>query len=235
VAVDHAPYDELLEQGQAIYAPTRIGRPGRGWAYWVLFPLAQALRAHWAIHVAGREHVRPGPAILVGNHLSLLDPVIVGLSNPWRLAFFTKVEVYESAGGAFFRATGQIPLRRGDEAATAWALAMSSTVVQAGAKLAVYPEATRSPDHRSLHRLHRRVLVPVLQANPDVPVHVMTIEYGPRRRGRIPVTLRFSPPLHLDVRTSSPQALTDAVRDELLALGGMPYVHQFGRSIKAQD
>lgn len=228
-------YDLLLARGRDLYQPTRIGRPGRGASYWPLFVLAQALRLHWAIRVTGAHHLQPGPAILVGNHLSLMDPVLVGVANPWRLCFFTKVEAYEAQGGVFFRAAGQIPLRRGDEEATTWALAMSHAVLAGGAKLAVYPEGTRSPDGQSLHRLHRRVLVPVLQANPGTPVHVMSIAYNGRRWGRQQVDLRFSPALDLTGVADDANALTEAVRDALLSLGGMPYVHAFGRVLKTTE
>ena len=222
-------YDDLLEQARRIYPGIGIGRPGRGRGYWPLYLPAQLLRLHWHVRVSGAHHVSPGPAILVGNHLSLLDPVLVGVTNRWRLAFFTKVEVYERPGAFFFRWTGQIPLRRGDEASTRWALEMSSQVVSRGCKLAVYPEGTRSDDGLSMHRLHRRVLVPVLQANPGVPVHAVSIGYPGRRLGRRLVDLRFSAPLALDPERMTADELTQAVTDALLELGGMPYVHRFSR------
>ncbi len=228
-------YETLLQQGRRLYAPTRIGRPGASRAYWWCFPPAQLLRAKYAISVRGIEHVSTGPAILLGNHLSLMDPIIVGMCAHWRTIFFTKEEVYQQPGAIFFRLVGQIPLRRGDEEATKWALDISSTILQMGHKLCVYPEATRSPDGLSLHRLHRRVLVPILQANPQVPVHAMSIGYTSASMGRTRVDLRFTPPLALDSQSMSPNELTDAVRDAILDLGGMPYVHQFGRAIKERD
>lgn len=228
-------YRELLRQGRALFGDVRIGRPGYGRPYWMLYLLAQLLRVRYRIRVTGIESVASGPAILIGNHLSLMDPIMVGISAHWRVCFFTKEEVFESPGAFFFRWSGQIPLRRGDEEATRWALAMSAAVVASGQKLCVYPEATRSPDSVSLHRLHRRVLVPVLQANPDVPVHLMAIAYPGRRLGRRIVDLRFSPALDLDAAAMDANQLTDLVRDQILELGGMPYVHAFGRSVKERD
>ena len=226
-------YGDLLDRGRRINAGIRIGRPGRGAAYWPLFVAAQALRVHWSVTVTGSHHVRPGAAILLGNHISAMDPILVGMTNRWRMTFFTKSEVYESPGAVFFRITGQVPLRRGDEESTNWALAMSAFALAFGNKLCVYPEGTRSPDGRSLHRLHRRILVPVLQANPGVPVHAMSISYPGRHRGRQRVDIRFSPPLDVDPDRMTANELTDAVRDALLALGGMPYVNTFGRFVKA--
>jgi len=94
-------------------------------------------------------------------------------------------------------------------------------------------DPTRSPDGHSLHRLHKRILVPVLQSNPDVPVHAITTAYPGRRLWRRRVEIRLSPPLTLEARTMSADQLTDAVRDALLALGGMPYVDTYARDIKA--
>lgn len=222
----------LIDEGRRLYAPTRIGRPGRGLGYWPAYLAAQLLRLNWRIRARGRERVQPGPAILVGNHLSLLDPVLAGVTSRWRLTFFTKVEAYQRPGAFFFRWVGQIPLRRGDEPATQWALRMSSNALTDGNRLCVYPEATRSPDGHSLHRLHMRVLVPILRANPSVPVHAMTVRYGPRRNGRVDVDLRYSEPLQLDPATMTSIELTNAVRDALLETGRMPYVHAFGRSVK---
>ena len=113
------------------------------------------------MHVTGSERVRPGPAILVGNHVSAMDPVAAVMSHWWRVTAFTKVEVFERRGAVFFRLMGQIPLRRGDEASTEWAMAMASSTLADGNKVGLYPEGTRSPDPSKLHRLHGRVLLPI--------------------------------------------------------------------------
>ena len=227
-------YDALLAEGRRISGGVRIGRPGRSRGYWWMYVPAQAVRLRYAITVTGREHLAPGPAILVGNHVSLMDPVLAGVTSRHRLAFFTKIEAYEAPGAAFFRWAGQIPLRRGDEESTRWALEMSHEVLQLGARLGIYPEGTRSPDGHTLHRLHRRVLVPILAANPGVPVHAMAIRYGLRRRGRIPVDLHVSPALPLDAESMGADDLTEAVRAALVSSGGLEYRHEFGQRVKAR-
>jgi hypothetical protein len=86
-----------------------------------------------------------------------------------------------------------------------------------------------------LHRLHKRVLVPLLQANPDVPVHVVVTAYEPRGRWRrTRVSVQVSEALPLDVRAMEPQALADHLRDALLALGGQRYVDRYARDVKAE-
>jgi 1-acyl-sn-glycerol-3-phosphate acyltransferase len=66
------------------------------------------------------------------------------MTHWWRVTAFTKVEVFERRGAVFFRLMGQIPLRRGDEASTRWAMAMAARTLDDGAKLGLYPEGTRS-------------------------------------------------------------------------------------------
>jgi len=230
---DKATYAGALSEGRSLYPGLRIGRPGRARTYWPTIAAMRVLRLRWAVSVTGSDNVGPGAAILVGNHVSALDPAVAVMSHWWRVTAFAKVEVFEGRGAVFFRLMGQIPLRRGDEASTRWALDMARRTLADGNKLGLYPESTRSPDKRSLHRLHKRILVPVLQSNPDVPVHVITTAYPGRRRGRDRVEIRLSPPLAIDARAMTADELTNAVRDAMLDLGGMPYVDAYARDVKA--
>jgi len=139
-------YTSALAEGRALYPGTRIGRPGRARTYWATIAAMRVLRARLSVDVTGSEHVAPGSAILVGNHVSAMDPVVAVMSHWWRVTAFAKVEVFENRGAIFFRLMGQIPLRRGDEAATKWALDMARRTLDDGGKVGLYPEGTRSPD-----------------------------------------------------------------------------------------
>jgi 1-acyl-sn-glycerol-3-phosphate acyltransferase len=234
VAAPHTPdpYDAALAAGLGLYPGVRIGRPGRARTYWMTIAALRALRLRYRIEVDGSENVSPGAALLIGNHVSALDPVVAVAAVWWRVTAFAKVELFEGRGAAFFRLMGQIPLRRGDEASTAWAMHMAALALAHGSKIGLYPEGTRSPDPTRLHRLHKRVLIPVLQAHPDVPVHALTTAYTRRPWRRTRVQLRISPPLALDARTMDAEALTAAVRDALLALGGQTYDDRYARDVK---
>lgn len=226
------PYEDALAQGRALYPGVRIGRPGRARTYWATIAAMRVLRVKWSVDVAGSEHVAPGAAILVGNHVSAMDPVVAVMAHWWRVTAFTKVEVYEKRGGIFFRLMGQIPLRRGDNESTAWAMDMATRTLEDGNKVGLYPEGTRSPDGRTMHRLHRRVLLPMLEANPDAAVHAITTTYpdggGFRRRA----VVRISPRLDIDVRTMAPADIMELVRETLIATGGLEYVDTYAQAVK---
>lgn len=228
---DHAA---LLERARALYPGIRVGRPGRSRSYWATITGLRALRVRYAIDLAGAEHVAPGATILVGNHSSTLDPVVVVMGTWWRVGAFTKLEWFTSPMAPFFRWMGQIPLRRGDEQSTALAMDFATLMLADGSKIGLYPEGTRSPDPTVLHRLHKRVLVPLLQANPDVPVHAVGTRFTPRGWRRTAVRVRISAPLAIDARTMDPEEMTGLIRDALLEMTGLTYVDRYARDVKAE-
>jgi 1-acyl-sn-glycerol-3-phosphate acyltransferase len=214
-----ASYQDALSAAAELYPGVRIGRPGRAKTYWATIALLRVLRLGI-------------PAILIANHVSALDPVVVVMSRWWRVTAFTKIEWFESRAAPFFRWMGQIPLRRGDDASTRWAMDMSRYALAGGGMVGIYPEGTRSPDPSRLHRLHKRVMIPLLQANPDVPVHAVAASYRTRPGRRRQVTLRISPALKIDVRATGAEEITIAVRDALLEQSGQSYVDRYARDVK---
>lgn len=226
-------YDEALARAAEIYPGVRVGHPGRGGAWWVMRPAGLLLRTRLVIDVAGAEQVGPGAAIVVSNHRSGWDPVATVIATGWRVSAFTKAEWFEGRSGAAFRWLGQIPLRRGDDASTEWALDMAALALAEGRKVGIYPEGTRGPDEGTLYRLHERVLVPLLVANPDVPVHAVTVRYVPLGRRRR-VTIRVSERLPLDPRSMTGAEMTAVVRDRMVELGGLRATNQSAFVAKAR-
>jgi len=228
-------YGTLQAEGARLYPGIRIGRPGRARSYWPTIAAMRALRLRWSVDIEGADNVAAGPAILIGNHVHFLDPVCVVMTVWWRVSAFTKVEWFEHRGALFFRLMGQIPLRRGDLDSTEWAMQMSRHALAGGGRIGLYPEGTRTPDPGQLHKLHKRVMIPLLEANPDVPVHVVTTRYVNHRfPRRIQVEVKVSDRLPLDARRMSADQMTDLVRDQLLELGGQEYVDRYAQDVKAE-
>ncbi len=219
-----ARYDALLARAAEVFPGVDIGRPVRSRMYRVVLTALRAVNVKVDLDVAGKENVLPGAGVFAANHQGTLDPVVALMSTWWHVVAFTKAEWFEGKSAVFFRWMGQIPLKRGDEASTAWALEMASYALDHGAKVGIYPEGTRGPSRTSLYRLHQRVLMPLIEAHPDVPVYAVATTYpegsGFRRKARV----RFSPPLAVDPRTMTGDEIVAVIRDALVELGGLTYV-----------
>lgn len=95
----------------------------------------------------GARVPRRGPLLVVANHASYVDPMLLALAVPRPLAFLAKEELFQPAPwGWALRAAGIIPVSRGR--ADRGALEVALRVLRAGGALAVFAEGTRSADGR---------------------------------------------------------------------------------------
>ncbi len=163
----------------------------------------------WRIDVQGLRHVpRDGGAVLVFNHHSYLDFVMVGwpvvrlLRRPLR--FLAKREIWSSRKvGWVVRWAGAIPVDRASAAARSQAFTAASAALAEGDLVAVAPEQTIS---RSLELLPLRTGAVRMAQQAGVPVvpvagwgtHRALTKGAPLRLPRrLPVTVRFGPPLEV--------------------------------------
>jgi 1-acyl-sn-glycerol-3-phosphate acyltransferase len=209
--------------------------------YWIIKAvLTPVIRLLVRVKVEGREHVpKRGPVILAANHRSFLDSIFIPLVVHRRVTFVAKAEYFDDPKTAwFFRAVGQIPIRREGGTASERALAAASGVLGAGKVFAIYPEGTRTRDGL-LHRGHTGVARLALQNGVRiVPVGLVgTDEVQPvdARLPRLfrPVTIRFGEPI--DPARYAGRAhdrlvlreLTDEVMYEICQLSGYEYVDTY--------
>ena len=89
------------------------------------------------MRVEGLEHVPgDGPAILASNHLSFCDSIFLPLVLRRRITFVAKAEYFEDPKTAwFFRAVGQIPIKRGGGPAAKRALDSARDVLDDGRRV----------------------------------------------------------------------------------------------------
>jgi 1-acyl-sn-glycerol-3-phosphate acyltransferase len=153
------------------------------------------------IEVRGLEHVpRSGPAILVGNHISMTDPPILIGFVPRHITFIIKSELYSHLFYRLLLPLGKpIAVRRGrpDRAA----LRKAEAVLKSGGLLSIYPEGTRNLSG-AMQEAHSGIIFLAQRTGaPIVPVAISGTEgiFRPRfpwyRRAR--VRLAFGRPFTL--------------------------------------
>jgi 1-acyl-sn-glycerol-3-phosphate acyltransferase len=159
------------------------------------------LRLFFGLRVVGREHEpAAGPVIVVSNHLSDLDPLVVGAALRRRAGFMAKHELFTVPGVRWWiAACGAFPVRRGT--ADRQALRTALALLERGGVLVMFPEGTRGQDRTLrdpepgaalLARRTGAALLPVAVLGTDV---VLPRDAHRPRLGRIAV--RIGAPLHI--------------------------------------
>lgn len=169
--------------------------------YATLKPIARALmRLLFRL-----ERVNPGlvpatgPVLIVSNHVSVLDPPLIGASAPRPLFFMAKEELFRiPLFGRLIRALNARPVRR--DGSDMRALKAALALLQEGRAILVFPEGTRGEEEQPLREGKPGVgMLAVLSGAPVVPVYVAGSGHAlPRGRalprpGKVRVT--FGPPL----------------------------------------
>ncbi|GBC86363.1 1-acyl-sn-glycerol-3-phosphate acyltransferase [bacterium HR12] len=162
----------------------------------------------------GLERIpRTGPAIVVGNHLSYLDPLAHGyfvVRAGRRPRFLAKVELFENPVlGRILRGMGQIPVRRGT--GDQRPLEEATAAIERGEVVVIYPEGTSTaggPDFSPGRGKTGAVRLALATGAPVVPVATWGGQYVWRRGsfrfpafGR-PIFLRAGEPVDVRARAA---------------------------------
>jgi 1-acyl-sn-glycerol-3-phosphate acyltransferase len=230
-------------------------------AYWIFkIILSPVLFLLWRVKVEGRERVpEKGPAILAANHQSFSDSLFLPLVLRRRVTYVAKAEYFDSWKTAwFFRAAGQIPIRREGGSTSQRALDTACEALRAGRLLGIYPEGTRAPDER-LHRGHTGVMrvaracgVPVIPVGISGtravqppgkmimrPFRTVTVRFGtpidsgsprpPAEGLERPDVADVGPQEADDVEAKELRVLTDALMAGIAELSGQGYVDDYAK------
>ena len=221
--------------------------------YWLMKhifvgPLLKLVYRPW---VRGAENVpTDGPAILVSNHLAVIDSFFLPLMLDRDIVFIGKQEYFTGKGlkgrlvAGFMRGVGTIPVDRGGGKAGEAALNTGLRRLQEGGLFGIYPEGTRSPDGR-LYRGKTGVARLALESGaPVLPVAMVGTNIAQPIGRKIPKIMRIGTVIGEPLDFSRFQGLEDdrfilrSVTDEimyaLMSLSGQEYVDMYAATMKAR-
>ncbi len=148
------------------------------------------------LKVEGVEHIPPtGPLLIVGNHDSYWDPVVVGLAaiKDRQIRALAKSSLWKVKGlNKVLDGMGQIPILRGS--GDAGALDPAIAALRGGACIGIFPEGTRSLGRKLRPRSGLGRLVAAVPEAVIVPVAVSGSVDIPRFPKRPRLHVRFLPP-----------------------------------------
>lgn len=106
------------------------------------------LKVFFKLKVKGSKNIpAKGPFIVAGNHISYLDPAIVGSASRRRLYFITSDHLYKNRLAAlWYNSVGCLRIKRGEPDHRAMRRILD--YLKDGKPLAMFPEGTRSQDGR---------------------------------------------------------------------------------------
>ena len=124
--------------------PLAVALPRRAWRWRVVNAAARAmLKLTLTRLTVSGEAVPERGAILVANHCSYLDSLVLAASLPGETAFVAKAELApQLVAGTLLRRLGAIFVERFDDASGLGDLDAVIAAAQAGRRLLVYPEGT---------------------------------------------------------------------------------------------
>ncbi len=141
--------------------------------------------------VSGRENIPEGGALLAGNHVSYLDPILMWCTSPRPIHFMAKRELWDTkfVAWALPRLWG-FPVNRGEPDRTA--ITTATDLLVSGELVGVFPEGGRAEDGgEELRKAQGGAAFIALRANvPIVPVAFVGTEAAWPKGAKLPKFVR---------------------------------------------
>lgn len=143
--------------------------------YAILFPLK----------IVGRENVpKEGGVLLCANHISLLDPMTIGIKLKRQVKYMAKAELFNvPVLGWLIKQLGAFPVKRGGVSKES--IKMSLNTLRSGNVMGIFPEGTRNSDSgvakkgaASFALRSGAAVVPAAIIGSYKPFRRMTVVYG---------------------------------------------------------
>ena len=169
------------ENGQAI-------APLRGWASDLLYDLTfysggVFFNLGWSLRTEGMHNTpRHGPVLVIANHQSFFDPVLIGMATRRRLCFLARKSLFDQPGFRWLiRSLNAVPIDQ--DGFGIEGLRTTTRLLQQGLAVLVFPEGGRTSDGKICPLKHGVSLLVKRCPAPIVPVGLAgAFDAWPNRR-----------------------------------------------------
>jgi len=177
---------------------------------WMFFPFT----AHQTRHIP-----RQGGFILASNHISNLDPVLLGICSVRRINFMAKIELFKGALGYILTRLGSFPVKRGE--ADLGAMKEALKRLKNGRVILIFVEGTRRIGNAPSKAQAGAGFLAMKSGVPVVPVYLKGTDQvmapGTKSLKRGPVSATFGEPFFVNDAPSYEEA-SQRILDKIYAL-----------------
>ncbi|HWC01549.1 MAG TPA: lysophospholipid acyltransferase family protein [Methylomirabilota bacterium] len=195
-------------------------------------------RAWFRLSAIGVGRVpREGRLLVAANHLSMLDPALIGAVMPRELDYMAKTELFGIPGfGALIRRLNAHPVdRTGSDAA---ALRLALRLLGDGRAVLVFPEGTRGVEGQLRPARAGAGMLAALSGAPVVPAYIQGSGRALPRGAVVPrptrVTVRFGAPIRF-ARGRGKTRYQDVSDEIMAAIGRLKTEAERGDPAAAED
>lgn len=191
--------------------------------YWPAYFITKFFsRIFFDIRFVGAENIpKTGAFIIASNHISNLDPFLIGLCARRQFSFVAKDSLFKTKFLAFvFRSLGAFPIRR--EMADFRAIRETLRRLKDGHPVILFPEGTRI-QAKKIKRVQPGVgLIAIKSDVPVIPVCIKgsdkVLPPGAKWINRHPIVVTLGAPLRFPQRESYPEVVANQIMDKILNL-----------------
>ncbi|MBM3252382.1 MAG: 1-acyl-sn-glycerol-3-phosphate acyltransferase [Candidatus Omnitrophica bacterium] len=194
-----------------------------GWFYSLSrFCIIIFLKIFFRLQQEGKENIPDnGGFILASNHVSLLDPLILGVISNRRLNYMAKEELFRNFLLSFWlHRVGAFPVKR--KAHDVRAIREALKRLKSSKPLLMFPEGGRSPNGEILDAQPGAAMLAAHTGVPVLPAFIKgsreALAKGSRFLRRTKIIVYFGKPFQIN-KNKTYQEATERIKSEIVSLG----------------